>query len=124
MSRNFSSSCYVPNLYCTSVYIYGYLRAQRKKFTKKHVYFLCKRVFKPEIMRILQETHNYSTSRNKKIVAKHCQNLKTISFFKTNYKIRLRRCGGSLAAGQTSGAEVPGSNPASPTMILGRCGIV
>ena len=27
------------------------------------------------------------------------------------------RCGGSLAARQTSRAEVPGSNPASPTRI-------
>ena len=27
------------------------------------------------------------------------------------------RCGGSLPAHQTSGAEVPDSNPASPTMI-------
>ena len=43
-----------------------------------------------------------------------------------NYKRRLNlvwRCGGSLAAHQTSGAEVPGSNPASPTMILMRCRI-
>ena len=31
---------------------------------------------------------------------------------------RLRRCGGSLGGHQTSGSEVLGSNPASPTMIL------
>ena len=57
----------------------------------------------------------------------------------------LRRCGGyfgdvvatfgdveatfgdvvaTLVARQTSEAEVPGSNPASPTMILGRCRII
>ena len=29
-----------------------------------------------------------------------------------------QRCGGSLLAHQTSEAEVPGSNPASPTMIF------
>ena len=29
-----------------------------------------------------------------------------------------RRCGGSMLAHQTSAEEVPGSNPASPTMIL------
>ena len=29
-----------------------------------------------------------------------------------------------MIARQTSGAEVPGSNPASPTMILGRCSII
>ena len=34
------------------------------------------------------------------------------------------RCGGSLEAHQTSGAEVPGSNPASTTMILMRCRII
>ena len=34
------------------------------------------------------------------------------------------RCGGSLVAHQTSRAEVPGSNPASSTMILGRCRII
>ena len=34
------------------------------------------------------------------------------------------RCAGSLVAHQTSGAEVPGSNPASPTMILMRCRII
>ena len=34
------------------------------------------------------------------------------------------RCGGSLVARQTSGAEVPGSNPASTTMILMRCRII
>ena len=28
-----------------------------------------------------------------------------------------RRCGGSLVVRQSSQAEVPGSNPASPTMI-------
>ena len=33
-------------------------------------------------------------------------------------------CGGWLVAHQTSGAEVPGSNPASPTMILMRCRII
>ena len=35
-----------------------------------------------------------------------------------------RRCGGSLLVHQTSEAEVPGSNPASPTMILMRCRII
>ena len=35
-----------------------------------------------------------------------------------------RRCGGSLEAHQTSGAEVPGSYPASPTMILMHCRII
>ena len=35
-----------------------------------------------------------------------------------------RRCGGSLVAHQTSEAEVLGSNPASPTMILMRCRII
>ena len=30
----------------------------------------------------------------------------------------------TLVACQTSEAEVPGSNPASPTMILGRCRII
>ena len=34
-------------------------------------------------------------------------------------RIYLRRCGGSVVARQTFGAEVPGSNLASPTMILG-----
>ena len=34
------------------------------------------------------------------------------------------RCGGSSVAHQTSGAEFPGSNPASPTMILMRCRII
>ena len=34
------------------------------------------------------------------------------------------RCGGSLVARQTSEAEVPVSNPASPTLILGRCRII
>ena len=34
------------------------------------------------------------------------------------------RCGGSLVAHQTSGAEVPGSNPASTTIILMRCRII
>ena len=29
-----------------------------------------------------------------------------------------------MVAHQTSGAEVPGSNPAYPTMILGRCKII
>ena len=33
------------------------------------------------------------------------------------------RCGGSLAAHQTSGAEVPGSNPASSTMILSHANV-
>ena len=33
------------------------------------------------------------------------------------------RYGGSLVVQQTSVAEVPGSNPASPTMILMRCRI-
>ena len=33
------------------------------------------------------------------------------------------RCGGSLVVPQTSGAEVPGSNPVSPTMILMRCSL-
>ena len=32
--------------------------------------------------------------------------------------------GGSLVVHQTSGAEVPGSNPASTTMILMRCRII
>ena len=36
----------------------------------------------------------------------------------------LRRCGGSLVARQTSGPEVPGSNPASPTKILGSCRVI
>ena len=36
----------------------------------------------------------------------------------------LWRCGGSLVAHQTSGAEVLGSNPASPIMILGHCRII
>ena len=44
----------------------------------------------------------------------------------------LRRCGGSFeeiwwligVAHQTFELEVPGSNPASPTMILKRCGII
>ena len=35
-----------------------------------------------------------------------------------------RRSDGSLVAHQTSGAEVPISNPASPTIILGRCRII
>ena len=34
------------------------------------------------------------------------------------------RCGGSLVAPQTSGAEVSGSNPASTTMVLMRCRII
>ena len=34
------------------------------------------------------------------------------------------RCVGSLVAQQTSGAEVPGLNLASPTMILGPCRII
>ena len=33
-------------------------------------------------------------------------------------------CGGSLLAHQSSGAEVLGSNPASPTMIMMRCRII
>ena len=33
------------------------------------------------------------------------------------------RCGGSVVVHQTS-KEVPGSNPASPTMILMRCRII
>ena len=44
----------------------------------------------------------------------------------------LSRCGGSFeeiwwligVAHQTFELEVPGSNPASPTMILKRCGII
>ena len=37
----------------------------------------------------------------------------------------IRRCGvAHLVARQTSGPEVLGSNPASPTMILGRCRII
>ena len=35
--------------------------------------------------------------------------------------IRTSNCGGSLVAHQTSEAVVPGSNPASSTMILGHC---
>ena len=40
--------------------------------------------------------------------------------------VKLWRCGGggSLVVHQTSGAEVPGLNPASPTMILMRCRII
>ena len=34
------------------------------------------------------------------------------------------KCGGSLVAHQASRAEVPGSNPASTTMILMRCRII
>ena len=34
------------------------------------------------------------------------------------------RCGGSLVARQTSGAEIPGSNPASTAIILMRCRII
>ena len=37
---------------------------------------------------------------------------------------RIGRCGGSLLAHQTSEAEVLGSNPESPTMILMRCRII
>ena len=37
---------------------------------------------------------------------------------------KIVRCDGSLMAHQTSGAEVPGSNPASLTMILMRCRII
>ena len=36
----------------------------------------------------------------------------------------INRCGVSLVARQTSEAVVLGSNPASPTMILGRCRII
>ena len=36
----------------------------------------------------------------------------------------MQGCGGSLVARQTSGAEVPGSNSASTTMILMRCRII
>ena len=35
--------------------------------------------------------------------------------------VMMMRCDGSLVAHQTSGAEVPGSNPAFSTMILMRC---
>ena len=34
------------------------------------------------------------------------------------------RCGGKLAVRQTSRAEILGSNPASPTMVLMRCRII
>ena len=34
------------------------------------------------------------------------------------------RCGGSLEELHTSGAEFPGSNPASPARILVRCRII
>ena len=37
---------------------------------------------------------------------------------------RMWKCGGSIVAHQTSGAEVPGSNTASSTMILMRCRII
>ena len=33
-------------------------------------------------------------------------------------------CDGSLVAHQTTGAEVPASNPASPKMVLMRCRII
>ena len=35
-----------------------------------------------------------------------------------------RRCGGSLVALLTAEAAVPGSNPASPAMILMRCRVI
>ena len=44
--------------------------------------------------------------------------MKFSALFRPNF------CGGSLLALQTSQAEVPGSNPASPTMILMRCRII
>ena len=37
---------------------------------------------------------------------------------------QIKICGGSLVTHSTSGAEVPGSNPASPAMILMRCRII
>ena len=44
--------------------------------------------------------------------------------YQGKYYITFRRCGGSLAAHQTSGAEVPGLNPATLTMILVCCRII
>ena len=45
----------------------------------------------------------------------------TITYNLKHWKNNFVRCGGSLLAHQASGAEVTGSNPASPIMILMRC---
>ena len=44
--------------------------------------------------------------------------------FGNAFWIKFRRCGRSLVVHQTFGAEVPGSNLASHTMILMRCRII
>ena len=50
--------------------------------------------------------------------------VQSIPILNQNIGQNYRWCGGSLAARQTSGAEVSGSNPVSPTMILRRCRII
>ena len=55
-----------------------------------------------------------------------------VPYFEIDYAAQKRclnirligRCGGSLVARQTSGAEVLGANPASISMILMRCRII
>ena len=37
---------------------------------------------------------------------------------------QLKTINNNVGKHQTSEAEIPGSNPASPTMILGRCRII
>ena len=56
------------------------------------------------------------------VIAPKAQNLysKWHTFLKMRWLIGMRR-GSSLVSHQTSKAEVPGLNPAFPTMMLGRC---
>ena len=49
--------------------------------------------------------------------------IKTCTVLHEDTVLKVGRCGGSLEAHQTSGAEVSGAIPASTTMILMRCRI-